>query len=160
MKQILFRGKTESGRWAYGSLILAESYCCILEREEDTHPCDYVYLDKDIGTIDGCATPVIPETVGMLLEYPCYNEDPDQKIFEGDILSITGRCFKIQDYSKYEPAIAIDNSCITVNGFGKRFPQDTIQVKVIGNVHDNPELVGEKAANMYKHYHCLEVNND
>lgn len=36
MREILFRGKrVGKGEFAYGSLILAGAYCCILESEED-----------------------------------------------------------------------------------------------------------------------------
>ena len=32
MREILFRGKTETGKWVYGSLIQDDKgYCCILE---------------------------------------------------------------------------------------------------------------------------------
>lgn len=64
MHEILFRGKKHDGTWAYGSLIHAGTYCCILEAEENVHPMNYPYLDDDIGTFDGKATPVNPETVG------------------------------------------------------------------------------------------------
>ena len=160
MKEILFRGKTESGRWVYGSLILAGAYCCILEKEEDVHPMDYPYLDSYIGTIDGKATPVIPETVGRLLSYPYYDNYTDQVFYEGDILEVYDRhCIVPESEPKYI-AIAVAEDCIWEGCLGRRFTQDTVQTKIIGNVHDNPELIGEHYANLYKQCYCLEVNPD
>lgn len=158
MKNIMFRGKTESGKWVYGSLILAGSYCCILEDEENVHPMDYPYLDADLGIIDGKATPVIPETVGRLVERPCYSGsiwNDGRRFFEGDIVGVY-KNFTKTDIDHDEPdsiAIVVNEHCITENGLGRRFPQDTIRTKIIGNVYDNPELVGETYADLYKLYH-------
>lgn len=140
MKQILFRGKTETGRWAYGSLILADNYCCILESD------------------DGKATPVIPETVGQFIGRACYDAfGYNQKLFEGDIIAVyRSKRIDIEHGKPDSIAIAVDEHCITENGLGRCFPQDTIQTKVIGNVYDNPELVGEKYAELYKRYFGFE----
>jgi hypothetical protein len=46
---------------------------------------------------------------------------------------------------------------MTENGLGRHYTQDTVQVKVIGNVHDTPELVGEKHAENYKYYFGFEA---
>ena len=76
MLDILFRGKRrDNNEWVYGSLILAGSYCCILESEENVHPVDYPYLDDYLGTIDGKATPVDPKTIGRLIDRACYDAD-------------------------------------------------------------------------------------
>lgn len=151
MKTILFRGKTTEGEWVYGSLILAGDYCCILESEKDSHPMDYPYLDGVLGTIDGKATPVIPETVGRLIEHPCYDYT-NQRFFEGDIVEIYNRHCNIEYAKPASIAIVVNEHCITENGRGRWFPQDTIQVKVIGNVHDTPDLVGKKYADLFKFY--------
>lgn len=152
MREFLFRGKTPgpNGKWVYGSLITAENYYCILEKEEDVHPCDYPFLDGDIGWIDGTATPVIPETVGRLVNDPCYTDFTDQRYFQGDIIELRRRHF--DEEIRY--GIVVDEHCFTENGLGRCFPQDTMQAKVIGNVWDNPELVGQKYADLYKSYHC------
>jgi hypothetical protein len=154
MKQYLFRGKSVStGKWVYGSLIRAGSYCCILEDEDKVHPMDYPYLDPDLGVIDGQATPVIPETVGRCVNDPCYTDFTDQRYFEGDIIELHSAKWK-----SFEKClgIVIDEHCYTENGLGRCFPQDTLQAKVVGNVWDNPELVGEKYADQYKYYHGFE----
>ena len=134
MRDILFRGKRVDGKgWAYGSLILSEGFCCILEAQKDVHPLDYPYLDNDMGIIDGYVTPVIPKTIGEFTEL-C--DCKYKKIFEGDILEnqivpeslkpITKCLIVVTDIRK------IDRMHLYVN-----------QYKVVGNIHDNPELLEE-----------------
>lgn len=162
MKEILFRGKTKLGKWVYGSLILANDYCCILEDETKVHPMDYPYLDGDMGTIDGKATPVIPETVSRLIEHPCYDSAcTNKRFFEGDILAVYRN--RHSDVERDKPdafAIVVDESSISENGLGLWFPQDTTLVKIIGNVWDTPELVGEKYSEQYKFYHGFKMEEN
>lgn len=147
MREILFRGKKtqymskkakRNAIWAYGSLILRDNYYCILESPKDTHPSDEPYLDGCLGTIDGCATPVDPDTVGQFTGIYDKNNNP---IYEGDIL---GNHFFDEDnghgvVSYNDGAFEISNPIKTVtfheNLWGK-------EVTVIGNIYDNPELLG------------------
>lgn len=135
MREILFRGKTYSGKWAYGSLILAGSYCCILEAEEVANPMDYPYLDNDLGTIDGQATPVDPETVGQFTELLDKN---GKKIFEDDI---------IRGLMDFGPAGLIESIVpiyFDTSTGGYQWNYFVIStIEVIGNIYDNPELSGE-----------------
>lgn len=137
MRDYLFRGKRarESWRdedpWVYGSLIQAQDYCCILS-PDDENDMDYPYLDGDLGTIDGKATPVIPETVG---QFTGVCDKNGKKIFEGDI---------VRAMMDYGPAGFLES--IVDIGYKKLagyrweyFDMDTIVV--IGNVYDNPELL-------------------
>lgn len=143
-REFLFRGKTPgpNGKWVYGSLITAENYCCILEKEEDVHPCDYPFLDGDMGWIDGKATPVIPETVG---QYIGECDKNGTKVFDGDILDFFGPesdplamdygvvVFKNGRFMvEYSRAWSTPNPRIIAN-----------ETSIIGNIFDNPDLMIE-----------------
>lgn len=143
MRDYLFRGKTPDGRWVYGSLIHVGDFCCILN-PDDENDMDYPYLDGDLGTIDGKATPVIPETVG---EYTGVCDKTGEKIFEGDIVTLTEyvkRTFNIEDGE-----VKFNHGAFFVNGAnGMRDSLFCIadiyyvlRGEVVGNRWDNPELL-------------------
>lgn len=139
MREILFRGITSSGDMVYGSLIAADDYCCILEREEDVHPMDYPYLDGFIGTFDGKATPVEPDTVS---QWTGLVDKNGVKIFEGDVVcgeDING----IVQYNVTHAAFLVLEKSATL-GLRYFYLDDFVANKctVIGNVYDYPELVG------------------
>ena len=139
MREILFRGKTYSGRFAYGSLILAYQHCYILEDEKNVHPIDYPYLDGVMGAFDGKATPVNPETVD---QFTGKFDKNYRKIFEGDIVRAMmdfGPAGMLQNVV----SISWDNS---VGGWNWGY-FDMSTIEVIGNIHDDPDLL------------CLERSN-
>ena len=141
MRDILFRGKTvgTNGKFVYGNLIYVEGYCCILERKEDLHPMDEPYLDGEIGWIDGKATPVHPETVG---QFTGLHDKNGKMIFEGDICKTDLKWGSLLQ-------IIFNNYCATFqvlfdDGYSEDFRQlysDVRHIEVIGNIHDNPELM-------------------
>ena len=138
MREILFRGKTKCGMWVYGSLILAGSFCCILESEENVHPMDYPYLDDELGTIDGHAAPVIPETVG---QFTGLTDKNGKKIFEGDVVQCDKWEFSKNLMCGY---VCFNNGCFDIQDIKSqnRPAIDTcFNIKVVGNIHDNPELL-------------------
>lgn len=141
MREILFRGKrTSNGEWVYGPLISYEDYCCILDKH-DQDRFETVYLDARFGVIDGYAMPVLPETVG---QYVGANDKNGKKIFEGDILRRNNTVILIA----YEDSAFVYSD---VDDLDTNWPIDdcdygTIiqKYEVIGNIHDNPELLGVK----------------
>lgn len=149
-REALFRGKSENtNEWVYGYLFVLDAGT---EYEEVyiLGELDRGNVDRYRGTIYGiseCAERVIPETVGRLVNDPCYTDYLDLPYFQGDIIELFS--YKMKDDKKCY-GIVIDEHCFTEDGLGRRFPQDTLQGSVVGNVWDNPELVGEKSAERYK----------
>lgn len=131
----LFRGKSkETGKMVFGNLISVPSanYFCILPQPEDIHPMDVPYLDGEIGTIDGCAVPVYPQTVGQFTGETDWN---GVRIFEGDIV----------DHSAYDFPLVVKWDG---GGFELWLGETYIDrldkysapsCVVIGNIYDNPE---------------------
>lgn len=86
---------------------------------------------------------IIPETLGRLLDEPCWNGDRyGQRFFQNDIIAVWKHMHSPYRGDKPDTvALVIDESSISENGFGRRFPQDTTSVRIIGNAYDNPELI-------------------
>lgn len=140
MSEILFRAKrTDNGKWVYGSLLIQTG-----ERinKDELTPDEYRIL--------GCRGEnylVNPKTVG---QYTGLTDKNGTKIFEGDILS--GHLDELfpEDESRY-PVVWHDYGWHIKCG-NKSF--DTLEqwwvakfLEVIGNIHDNPELLERGAKN-------------
>ena len=126
MREILFRGKDIAGNWHYGvPLIFTDDYVCI------TAPHTYNKA-------------VIPETVG---QYTGLTDKNGKKIFEGDIVKRVftlrhGETKKTREtqigvvvYSNRDCGFQVEKKC------NLRKPWDGDTIEVIGNIHDNPELL-------------------
>ncbi len=155
MCEILFRGKTVKGeRWFEGSLLIypdGEAYICV-----DTS--DPNALDK---------YHVIPETVGR---YTGLKDGSGRRIFEGDILRNHGNPVDLTLVKFGEfGVIDMEAESVVDNAIGwhtKVIPTDALsqcepfcydmplsdywlkrcEAEVIGNIHDNPELLEGGAA--------------
>ena len=139
MREILFRGKSERNIWVYGSLIKTGDYCCILP-DDDGSIYDYPYLDSDLGTIDGRAIPVNPETVG---QWTGLTDKNGKKIFEGDIVKTEfGRLCTVKWFSS-PVHCGWDLSVVnTVENLAYTKPPTVIglwkdvNLEVVENIHD------------------------
>ena len=135
MREILFRGKRlndEENEWAYGSYV-------------KQYECDMIYFPTTES--DGFDyAHIIPETVG---QYTGLTDKNGTKIFEGDILEIHS-----SKVGKYKALICCGNqwgkSAFILSYRGTAWDYMTVlndpfkHIKfytVIGNIHDNPELL-------------------
>ncbi len=142
MREILFRGKrADNGEWVYGCLISIEAsnikttdgkinqrVCCI------TKP----YIPNDADGFDLALYRVIPETVG---QYTGLTDKNGTKIFEGDILLVDeGETYEMRVTAEMQSGCWLIFEGKNNRGF---LAIATKHSKVIGNIHDNPELLKE-----------------
>lgn len=153
MREILFRGKRiDNGEWVYGSGINQGADIIDYER--------WAFIYDDIIRHE-----VIPETVG---EYTGLKDKNGNKIFEGDIIRYafedeyryyTESLENPEDYEGISfndlwtidevvyglnigyPAFDLSNHNWEVNGLSNLNDSGQYFYEVIGNIHDNPELL-------------------
>ena len=124
MREILFRGKTIGNEWVYGNLSIIGDVC---------------FINEDMSFNKN----VIPETVG---QYTGLTDKNGKKIFEGDIVRIKTSCNGEEateitrvgyDYKfcGFFP-MRWEESC---DGCDCYFAIE--EIEVIGNIHDNRELL-------------------
>lgn len=115
MREILFRGKDIAGNWHYGTpLVFTEDYVCI------TAP--HTHNKKVEAT-----------TVG---QFTGLTDKNGKKIFEGDILNCLTSDFDGSDKYVYNFKIT------DITNFEHMgFLAFCNEIEVIGNIHDNPELL-------------------
>jgi uncharacterized phage protein (TIGR01671 family) len=132
MREILFRGKRiDNGEWVEGA------YYHQTEFYGDSFDGHYIITTTDEledNMMDVCR--VIPETVG---QYTGLTDKNGTKIFEGDIVKWSwDTVFQVVYDDCYLGFIAKEKTgyhiCLDNYGLNK--------IEVIGNVHDNPELLG------------------
>lgn len=129
-REILFRGKRiDNGEWAEGSLIkvtLGGKTVYLIFGN------DFTFDGTDVKALDHAL--VDPETVG---EYTGLNAN-GKKIFEGDIVQAHFRTN--HTVQKYEVTMA-DGMFLFDNRYVEVPRYDIYDLKVIGNIHDNSELL-------------------
>lgn len=155
MLQAKFRGLTKEGKLVYGDKVTIGKRCFIVSRPELSESDDIREKHCSIwGFIE-----VIPETVGQftgLKDKKRTKEYPEgQEIYEGDIVKLAENTFG-------ETELPI-NCVVKWNDKGfyqlwrngmihwKMWREDTYHHieyrknwEIIGNIHENPELLGEK----------------
>lgn len=128
MREILFRGKQIiNGDWVEGNLLIPDL------SNRDTQ----ILMSTDTY----CIRNVIPSTVG---QYTGLTDKNGKKIFEGDIIDTPDRLVKVVwlagnaqfdlHFIRYKDEVAITN-------FKGIHMHDLKEYEVIGNIHDNSELL-------------------
>jgi uncharacterized phage protein (TIGR01671 family) len=148
LRDIEFRGKDkETGKWAFGNLLIREEKSPVPETTETYKK--YFIVN---GGFENYEYEVIPETVG---QYAGFLDCNSVKIFEGDIIEwvtsspINGSKDYYSDIYIITWADTGAYKCIAVQEIGKnespnQYLLDILgegYLKVIGSIHDNPELL-------------------
>ena len=116
MREILFRGKTSGNEWKCGCLITIGD-CC--------------FISKDMGF----NKMVEANTVG---QYTGLTDKNGTKIFEGDILT----AYFVSNRSKQHFKVIFENGAFLFDNGSVKVPVwDIYSLEIIGNIHDNPELI-------------------
>lgn len=135
MREILFRGKRkDNDEWVQGD------FCS---------PCNIVFLEHgydpvlDKNDVPCCNDfEVIPETVG---QYTGLKDKNGKKIFEGDVVNVnTNKDTLCHRYEGRHLVIRFDEYHRFVASGRLEYPLcNHYEWEIIGNIHDNPELLRE-----------------
>lgn len=153
MREILFRGRSRNGNgWVEGSLVITN-----IEPADDTPIKHYHIEDMTIGVFpnefqSGLSETVDPKTVG---QFTGLTDKNGKKIFEGDMFRMDEDDIAVVIFKDGCFRLEIHGMCGTYTesgfdecggGYGiiECDPIDWYYIsdmEVIGNVHDNPELL-------------------
>ena len=150
MIEILFRGKrTDNGEWVEGSLFAGHTYWIQPFKEYVSEGS----IDHSHKSLSTTAYKVIPETVG---QFTGLLDKGGKKIFDGDIVRFTtdhyvydgtGSKMKVKVtfaspvvWQEFRALWAVQMNEYANNDLF-RYVQNGGDAIVIGNIHDNPELL-------------------
>ena len=139
MREILFRGKTEDGKWVKGQLLYFKASVGENELALIVEGCEWDNSNEWFNL--GKRAKVIPKTIG---QYTGLTDKNGKKIFEGDIVDCWSEGVNAQGTVQQRR----DGLWIIYPAWQKRImwslcPDEysNTTVEVIGNIHDNPELL-------------------
>jgi hypothetical protein len=135
MRENLFHGKRkDNGEWVEGYYVPVGEYHYILTGKLEL--VSYLGFEHFL---------VIPETVG---QYTGLKDKNDTKIFEGDILHCIAWLDSANMVVIYERAefrlVLCERYKTYTTGMGYKY-FGCLDTEVIGNIYDNPELIGGEA---------------
>ena len=132
MREILFRGRRiDNGEWVFGYSIFCASRVFIVDRDDKTSLRGFTTNRCD--KYDWRSVEVNPATVGQLTGLTDKN---GKKIFEGDVVSDDDGQFASVEWFKSASQFLAE--------FGDGYDLQELGewCTVVGNIHDNPELLG------------------
>ena len=131
-REIQFRGKLEyNGKWIYGYLLQYENGdVAIFGDKLSSFGCECTEMSK--------RDRVIPDTIG---QYTGMKDKDGNEIFEGDIV-IIGEKLKAK-VVYYDGAFRMQSefSPTPTDTTDMGYMMREFSVRIIGNIHDNPELI-------------------
>ena len=139
MRCILFRGKVEYlNKWAYGDLEQSEG--CPPNNIYIAHyyPTPPTQEDPCGGFVERQSDKVMPETVG---QYTGLNDKNGNKIFEGDIVKLSNSTVVVSWENGGLGYISKGWGDFISFAGHNHLKSILSYIEVIGNIHDNPELV-------------------
>lgn len=136
-EKILFRGKSaEDGEWFTGQLLHFKSPVSKKELNVVVEGCEWD--DSNEWFNIGRRAKVVQETVG---QYIGLNDRRNKPIFEGDIVEVDGEEFPFLIEYDAQDAIWLATNRYDILSFRDNITGD--DCVVIGNIHDNPNLLSE-----------------
>lgn len=143
MREILFRGKKRcDAAWVYGGVVAALE--CDGERVVRISTDDFYYYSRGVGMgeeygYEPAQFNVYPESVG---QFTGLYDKNGKRVFEGDVVTFKTRAssFKPCYVRWYEEDARF---LATMPDGVHSYPLDkSWEYEVIGNIHDNPQLLG------------------
>lgn len=144
MRKITFRGKrTDNGEWVSSGNLLHfnENNEYYIPAINGKCVCTHDDSDNIIACNETLFCKVIPETVG---QYTGLTDKNGNKIFEGDIiqfdykgenLGVNGKASVVFQNGKFGVLWGWHKEFVCLDGFANT------TLEIIGNIHDNPELL-------------------
>ena len=128
MPEILFRGKRiDNGEWVFGY------YVCLYDNKGNiSHRIYSGYAETDCGDFYPDWFEVDPKTVGL---FTGLTDKNDKKIFEEDIVKVLDKHLDCVIWSR--GCFCMDRQLFNY----EMTYQNELHMEVIGNIHDNPELL-------------------
>lgn len=131
-REFKFRGKLEyNGKWIYGDLLQYENEdVAIFGEKLSSFGCECTEMSK--------RDRVIPDTIG---QYTGLKDKDGNKIFEGDIVTISNNLKAVVIWFNGSFRFKDELSCKATYFDDIGVIMRDYDVQVVGNIHDNPELI-------------------
>ncbi|HFU6478430.1 TPA: YopX family protein [Listeria monocytogenes] len=147
MREIEFRGKRiDNGEWVYGNLMQFEDSATFIFADERKGASTLTYAHFIINNMHA----IDKKTIG---QYTVLKDKNGKKIFEGDIVAFSEDDFHVfnsqVEYFSEDGYPAFDIKVPSTyyfdsNVFSEVSMSGLYEIEVIGNIHENPELLEEK----------------